>query len=31
MAMVVFYRDVFGVDIDWDGEGPYAVLSLNIE
>ena len=23
-GMVAFYRDVLGVDIDWDGEGPYA-------
>jgi lactoylglutathione lyase len=23
-AMVSFYRDVLGVDINWDGEGPYA-------
>jgi lactoylglutathione lyase len=23
-GMVTFYRDVLGVDIDWDGEGPYA-------
>ncbi|MDD1777667.1 MAG: VOC family protein [Candidatus Helarchaeota archaeon] len=22
--MVAFYKDVLGVDIDWDGEGPYA-------
>ena len=22
--MVTFYREVFGVEIDWDGEGPYA-------
>jgi catechol 2,3-dioxygenase-like lactoylglutathione lyase family enzyme len=22
--MVEFYRDVLGVDIDWDGKGPYA-------
>ena len=22
--MVTFYRDVIGVDIDWEGEGPYA-------
>lgn len=22
--MVEFYRDVIGIDIDWDGEGPYA-------
>jgi catechol 2,3-dioxygenase-like lactoylglutathione lyase family enzyme len=22
--MVAFYRDVVGVDIDWDGNGPYA-------
>src|SRR5512142_2062300 len=22
--MVTFYRDVLGVDIDWDGQGPYA-------
>jgi catechol 2,3-dioxygenase-like lactoylglutathione lyase family enzyme len=22
--MVAFYRDVMGVDIDWNGEGPYA-------
>jgi catechol 2,3-dioxygenase-like lactoylglutathione lyase family enzyme len=22
--MVAFYRDVLGVDIDWDGNGPYA-------
>lgn len=22
--MVVFYRDVLGVDIDWDGNGPHA-------
>ena len=23
-AMVAFYRDVVGIAIDWDGEGPYA-------
>ena len=23
-VMVRFYRDVLGVDIDWDGSGPYA-------
>jgi len=23
-AMVAFYRDVLGLDIDWDGVGPYA-------
>jgi lactoylglutathione lyase len=23
-GMLAFYRDVLGVDIDWDGEGPYA-------
>ncbi|MBN1266278.1 MAG: VOC family protein [Anaerolineales bacterium] len=23
-AMVTFYRDVLGVEIIWDGEGPYA-------
>lgn len=23
-AMVAFYRDVIGIDIDWDGKGPYA-------
>ncbi|VDB00435.1 hypothetical protein S1OALGB6SA_1517 [Olavius algarvensis spirochete endosymbiont] len=23
-AMVAFYRDALGVEIDWDGEGPYA-------
>jgi catechol 2,3-dioxygenase-like lactoylglutathione lyase family enzyme len=22
--MVAFYRDVVGIDIDWNGEGPYA-------
>ena len=22
--MVSFYRDVIGIDIDWDGNGPYA-------
>jgi lactoylglutathione lyase len=22
--MVTFYQEVLGVDIDWDGEGPYA-------
>jgi lactoylglutathione lyase len=22
--MVTFYRDVLGLDIDWDGKGPYA-------
>ncbi len=22
--MVAFYRDVLGLDIDWDGKGPYA-------
>lgn len=23
-AMIEFYRDVIGVDIDWDGNGPFA-------
>ena len=23
-AMVLFYRDVVGLEIDWNGEGPYA-------
>ncbi len=23
-TMVTFYRDVLGVEIDWNGEGPYA-------
>jgi catechol 2,3-dioxygenase-like lactoylglutathione lyase family enzyme len=23
-AMVTFYRDVLGFDIEWDGKGPYA-------
>lgn len=23
-AMVRFYSDVLGIDIDWDGQGPYA-------
>jgi catechol 2,3-dioxygenase-like lactoylglutathione lyase family enzyme len=23
-AMVAFYRDVLGFEIDWDGQGPYA-------
>jgi lactoylglutathione lyase len=23
-AMVAFYRDVLGFDIEWDGQGPYA-------
>lgn len=23
-GMVVFYRDVLGFEIDWDGKGPYA-------
>ena len=23
-TMVEFYRDILGVDIDWDGKGPYA-------
>jgi lactoylglutathione lyase len=23
-AMVTFYRDTFGLEIDWDGNGPYA-------
>lgn len=23
-AMVKFYNDVIGIDIDWNGEGPYA-------
>jgi catechol 2,3-dioxygenase-like lactoylglutathione lyase family enzyme len=23
-GMVAFYRDVLGVEIDWDGQGPYA-------
>ena len=23
-AMVAFYRDVLGVEIEWDGQGPYA-------
>lgn len=23
-VMVAFYRDVLGLDIDWDGQGPYA-------
>jgi lactoylglutathione lyase len=23
-AMVAFYRDVLGVSIEWDGQGPYA-------
>ena len=22
--MVAFYRDIIGIDIDWDGQGPYA-------
>ena len=22
--MVAFYRDILGVEIDWDGDGPYA-------
>lgn len=22
--MVTFYRDVIGIEIDWDGNGPYA-------
>jgi lactoylglutathione lyase len=22
--MVAFYRDVLGLDIEWDGQGPYA-------
>jgi catechol 2,3-dioxygenase-like lactoylglutathione lyase family enzyme len=24
VQMVTFYREVLGVEIDWDGEGPYA-------
>lgn len=23
-VMVAFYRDIIGMDIDWNGEGPYA-------
>ena len=23
-TMVTFYRDVVGIEIDWNGEGPYA-------
>ncbi len=28
-AMVSFYRDVIGIDIDWNGEGPYAEFKHN--
>jgi len=27
-AMVAFYRDVLGIEVDWDGQGPFAECKM---